>query len=412
MNDNDRSILAITMLNHGVVHMQELAIPIFITVWIQEFGVDAALIGTVVAIGYGLYGVGALPGGIATDMYGSKTLMSVCFVGLGSAFLLLAVLDNIVGVAIALVIWGAAASVYHPAGLKLLSNGVTERGAGYAYHGIAGNVGIALGPLMATLLLIVLDWRMVAALMALPALIGAAVLTTINVDEHAAVSEREQEAIADGSGLSLREFFTDTRRLFAGGFLIAFPILILEGFFYRGILTFLPDVLAEYRQLAPVTVSGQTIEPSRYVFIGLLFVGMAGQYVGGVLSDRIAPEKGLIGAFSALCLISILFVPAFAGGLTTLLLVTAALGFVLFGEQPLLQAVVADYSGSDVRGLSFGYMFLGVFGVGALGAAFSGAVLTYTTQRALFLLLGVFPAIAALISAALVLRGVPKVEST
>ncbi len=404
MNSNDQSILAITMLNHAVVHMQELAIPIFITVWIQEFGVDAALIGTVVAVGYGLYGIGAIPGGIATDIYGSKTLMNVCFLGLGSAFVLLAVLDTIVGVAVALVIWGAAASVYHPAGLKLLSNGVTRRGTGYAYHGIAGNVGIAVGPLVATLLLIVLDWRVVAALMALPALVGALALRFVSVDETAAVSPDEQDAIADGSGLSLREFVSDTRRLFAGGFLIAFPILMLEGFFYRGILTFLPDVLAGYRQLAPVIVSGRTIEPSRYVFIGLLFVGMAGQYVGGVLSDRVAPEKALIGAFGALCLISLLFVPAAAGGLTALLLVTAALGFVLFGEQPLLQAVVADYSGSDVHGLSFGYMFFGVFGVGALGAAFSGAVLTYTTQQTLFLLLGIFPALAASISIGLVLR--------
>ena len=68
---------------------------------------------------------------------------------------------------------------------------------------------------------------------------------------------------------------------------------------------------------------------------------------------------------------------------------------------PLLQAIVADYSRSDVRGLSYGYMFVGVFGVGALGAAFSGAVLAYTTQQMLFLLLALVPFSAALIATTL-----------
>jgi MFS family permease len=114
-----------------------------------------------------------------------------------------------------------------------------------------------------------------------------------------------------------------------------------------------------------------------------------------------SPEKALIGAFIGLGAISVLFVPAAAGGLITLLLITALLGFVLFGEQPLLQAVVADYSESDVRGLSYGYMFLGVFGIGALGAAFTGAVLAYTTQQTLFLLLAPVPTTAGIIAVAL-----------
>ncbi|MFO7926193.1 MAG: MFS transporter [Halobacteriota archaeon] len=194
---------------------------------------------------------------------------------------------------------------------------------------------------------------------------------------------------------------SDTRAIFAGGFLIAFPMLILEGFFYRGVLTVLPDMLAGYESLATVTVAGESVEPSGYVFVGLLIVGMAGQYVGGRLSDAMAPEKAAIGAFLTLATVSVLFVPAASSGLLALLAVSALLGFVLFGEQPLLQAVVADYSTSDVRGLSYGYMFVGVFGVGSFGAAFSGAMLAYTTQRVLFLLLAVVPFTAALISAAL-----------
>jgi MFS family permease len=234
MNSNDRSILSITMLGHGMVHMYELAIPIFITVWIQDFGVDAAVLGAVVAAGYALYGIGAVPSGIAADTYGSKRVLIVCLLGMGGSFLLLGLFDTIAGVMGALLLWGTAASIYHPAGLRLISMGVSRRGTGFAYHGIAGNVGIALGPLLASTLLIWVVWQTVAVVMAVPALLVAVYTAYISVDEAATVVEEEQDAVVK-SGLSLlREFLGDTRKLFAGGFLIAFPVLILEGFFIVG----------------------------------------------------------------------------------------------------------------------------------------------------------------------------------
>lgn len=404
MNDNDRSILSITMLGHGMVHAYELAIPIFIIIWMDELQISAAVIGIVVAIGYALYGIGAVPSGVATDAYGSKRLLIVCLLGMGGSFLLLGLAGGLVGISVALLFWGAAASIYHPAGLRLISTGISRRGTGFAYHGIAGNLGIAVGPLIAVLLLIVLEWRVVAIVMALPALAAAGYTAYVSVDETAEIPERDGGSIEDGSLRSVGELLRETRLLFVGGFILVFPIVILEGFFYRGVLTFLPNVLASYPSLEAVTVADREVDPARYVYVGLLFVGMGGQYVGGKLSDRMPPERAVIGAFAALAVLSALFVPAATVGLIPLLVVSALLGFVLFGEQPLLQAMVADYSSSDVRGLSYGYMFLGVFGVGALGAAFSGALLAYTTQQIMFLLLAVVPTIAAVLAATLTAR--------
>ena len=404
MNDNDRSILSITMLGHGMVHAYELAIPIFIIIWMDELQISAAVIGIVVAIGYALYGIGAVPSGVATDAYGSKRLLIVCLLGMGGSFLLLGLAGGLVGISVALLFWGAAASIYHPAGLRLISTGISRRGTGFAYHGIAGNLGIAVGPLIAVLLLIALEWRVVAIVMALPALAAAGYTAYVSVDETAEIPERDGGSIEDGSLRSVGELLRETRLLFVGGFILVFPIVILEGFFYRGVLTFLPNVLASYPSLEAVTVADREVDPARYVYVGLLFVGMGGQYVGGKLSDRMPPERAVIGAFAALAVLSALFVPAATVGLIPLLVVSALLGFVLFGEQPLLQAMVADYSSSDVRGLSYGYMFLGVFGVGALGAAFSGALLAYTTQQIMFLLLAVVPTIAAVLAATLTAR--------
>lgn len=38
------------------------------------------------------------------------------------------------------------ATVYHPAGLSLLSTRVSQPGLAFGYHGSGGNLGIALGP--------------------------------------------------------------------------------------------------------------------------------------------------------------------------------------------------------------------------------------------------------------------------
>lgn len=50
---------------------------------------------------------------------------------------------HVYAVALALVMWGITASIYHPAGLTLIRKGVEEDEWAYAYYGMAGNVGIA-----------------------------------------------------------------------------------------------------------------------------------------------------------------------------------------------------------------------------------------------------------------------------
>jgi MFS family permease len=111
------------------------------------------------------------------------------------------------------------------------------------------------------------------------------------------------------------------------------------------------------------------------------------------------PERGLVVLMSVLVGLALLFVPA-SGGTATFLLVSLALGVALFTVQPLSQATVAAYSPSEARGLSFGYTYLGIFGVGSLGAAVAGWVLTRAGPRELFVVLAGLAAMGALSAAA------------
>jgi MFS family permease len=72
--------------------------------------------------------------------------------------------------------------------------------------------------------------------------------------------------------------------------------------------------------------------------------------------------------------------------------------------QPLTQATIAKYSPPERRGLSFGYTYLAIFGIGALGASVTGATLTYGSPRVLFVLLAGFAAAAFSLALSLVVR--------
>jgi MFS family permease len=420
-----------------MVHTYELSIPIFVSIWLVEFsavdlgftqvGVTTATLGVVVTAGYGLFGAGALPSGVLVDRVGSRRLIRACLFGMAASFLLLAVAPGLVAVTLALLVWGIAASVYHPAGLALLSKGVEERGTGFAYHGIAGNIGQGGGPLVTTLLLLFLDWTLVAALLAVPALVAGLYASRAEFDETAAVTpstDGGEDASTDGgskatSGVdSLADFRTESLRLFTGGFVLVFVVALCSGLYYRGFLTFLPGVLSSVPGFEPFPLSAvlpaelaraigggsRLVRPERYFYAGLLVVGVFGQYAGGKLSDRIDVEKGIVGGFGMLALLALVFLPVADTGVAPLVVLGAVIGFFLFFVQPFYQATVAEYSPADARGLSYGYTYLGVFGVGALGGTVAGVVLTYAAPAELFVVLAGIAVVATGLGLSLVRR--------
>ena len=179
---------------------------------------------------------------------------------------------------------------------------------------------------------------------------------------------------------------------------------MLAGTYYRGVFTFLPEILADLPVFGSVEIAGETIESSQYVYAGLLLLGGGGQYVGGKLSDYRSPEWAITGAFTALILVSLLF-PFFVGaGLIATIIICAALGFFVFMEAPIHQALIGKYTAADIHGLSFGYTYLGVFGIGAGGASIAGVALTYGGIQLLFVVLAVFPTTGLLLAGYLIGR--------
>ena len=400
MDDNDRSIAAFTMLGHGLVHWFEMSLPVFLVAWRNAFDASLALVGLVLALGYAPFGLGALPGGVLADRFGPRRVVLACLAGMTGSFLLLAAANSMPAVAVALLLWGVAASLYHPAGNALISTGAQRRGTVFAYHGMAGNVGIALGPFAVATLLAQFGWSVVAALVALPGLVALAYAWRLSFDPTAATDG----AGGAGTPLSLSGILDSSRRLFAGAFLVVFVLVTFEGLFYRGVLTYLPEILQDLDALAGVRAGLTGVEPGDYIFVGLLVVGILGQYVGGKLTDRVAVERGLAVLFGLLAVLAVAFVPVAALGLVPLAVLCGVLGFVLFAIQPFYQVAVALYTPADTRGLSYGYTFLAEFGLGSVSVVVGGFVLGAYSLAAFFLVLAGFAVVGGLL-AVLLLAG-------
>ncbi|MFB6303445.1 MAG: MFS transporter [Haloferacaceae archaeon] len=400
MDANDRAIAGFTAISHTMFHVYELAIPLFVVIWLDVFAVSPAVLGTIVGAGYGLIGVGAMFSGALSDVYGSKTLVLASMVGMGGGFLVMSVSPSVWTVGIGILVWGAGASLYHPAGLSLLTRGSKEQGVALAYHGAAGNVGTAVGPFLAAVMLTFVGWQLAAALFLLPAVVGILIGIRFEFDETAAV-----DATIDGDRtVDLGKLVRQSKVLLTGGFLVAFAVMMAHGVYSRGVLSFLPEILADLPLFRPVALFERSFEPSQYVYAGLLLLGGVGQYLGGTWTDRVAAEPLLIASYGALVGTTLLFVPASAAGLVPLLLVCGALGLLIYMTAPIRQALVAKYADADVHGLSFGYTYLGVYGVGALGPSLAGLALTHTTTGVFFLLFAGVAASVILLGVVLLVR--------
>jgi MFS family permease len=383
-----------------MVHTYELSIPIFVTVWSDTLAIPNKELGLMVGLGYALFGLGAIPGGILSDRLGSRGLIAMCLAGMGGSFALLSFSSSPWALTASMAAWGVAASVYHPAGLSLISKGVTQRGRALALHGMAGNAGIAFGPLATALLLAWIgDWQWVALILAIPAALATAFALASSFDEHAAEAP---DAVAPGGdgGHVLMRLASTSRALFATAFAGVFAIVMLSGLYYRGVLTFLPDLLGDV-----VTFDLPLgLDSEHYVYAGLLMVGMLGQYAGGKLTDRLPTEISMATALAILAGIAVAFLPVVQLGTAALLIGSAVLGFFLFLVQPLYQATVAEYTPTRARGLSYGFTYLGVFGIGALGAPLAGWLLDVSSAVMLFTVLAGVALAASGLSTWLLLR--------
>ncbi|MCP3978020.1 MAG: MFS transporter [bacterium] len=379
MTKSQRQVLRTTCATHGLIHVHELAVPPLLILIQAEFATGDYAMGRIVTL-YGLlFGLGSLPAGWLVDRLGSRLLLVVCLWGSSLSLVGMALAPELTTFAVAAAAMGLCLSIYHPAGTALLSHAIPVSGRVFAYHGMAGNLGVAGASLVAGALGWAFGWRWALALLALPGiLLGLRVMRLTDAPVHE-IRERE------GTGR-----WPD--------FVLLLVAIAFMGMVYRGMTTFLPKFMT-------TIYAGQTdfgVALGGGLATAALLVGLLGMYTSGRIADSgvHASWTFLVGAlFQAPFLIAV----GWTSGNFALPLIMGV-SFFHFFTQPAGNQLVAGFTPPRMRGLGYGIYFFLSFGVGAVGATIGGWVSEELGLARAFPALAVLLVPSVLVTLALVAR--------
>jgi len=357
MNRFEKTVLGITGGSHLSVHALMLALPSLIPILRQEFSTGLDTLGLVATISAFMFGIGAIPSGLAESRLGGKTLLLLYLFGSGLAAIIVALSNSLILLIFGLGLLGFSCSIYHPAGLTLISQRVQAITKGMAVHGIFGTTGSALGPIMATTLALLISWRASYAVLGVfNVILALATIVVIPKRDHSGNGKMEQqENRVEKTNRPALIFFYMTN--------------MLMGFAYYGFTTFMPTHFAENTSNFLPFISG-TMKAG--IFPSLVFLaGIIGQIIGGRLGTRYKRTK-LLPLIIAINIPFLLLM-----GYTTdifLVLCSLGLGMAYFSNQPISNTLIAEFTHSDNRGLGYGINFFLSFGIGSLAAGVGGLI--------------------------------------
>jgi MFS family permease len=326
---------------------------------------------------YLLFGLTALPWGIAADRWGAKPLMLVFYFGAGVSGLFAAWwIDSPVALAACLAAIGLFSGIYHPTGLGLISKELERVSLGMGYNGMFGNLGLFLAPLLTGIVNWL--WGPCAVYIFLGGLnlAGLALMAAFPVKE----SRREKaEASEEGNG-------------FLGSFLILLGAMMLGGVAYRGSTVILPayfeiknqGILQALSAFTGTELSSNLVATSVTSLVFL--VGTVGQYMGGRMADRFDPRFCYLAFHSVTIPAAFLMAISYDLPLVALGLVYF---FFLLGMQPAENTLVARFTPKRLHHSAFGTKFVLTFGVGSLSVKMVGAIKMAQGIEAVFPALGV-----------------------
>jgi MFS family permease len=347
--------LVLLSVAHAAIHAQSALMPLIYPIVIIQFGLNAADIGTFIAITTAVGGSMQLAYGALTRYVARPTLLAGGQLLFGAS-LVVGGLSQSVGQLLASI--SAArigASPQHPVGNALISDAFPPERRGFAIsaHISGGNVGTILVPFVGGAMLLAFGWQVTLALFGVPALVIGVLLAVFVREDHAAYRRR---ARASGTVRAHAREVVGRRdlRLILGASLVA-----AGG---RGL-----DIVAPFMVLYLSGPLGLTEGEVAILYAILLVGSVVGPVVAGVLSDRFGRRPTLV-AYYVLSAAGILAFLAAGANLLLLIPLLLPFGTAVFSESPVLQAYLADRATGPMRDVAFAIYFTFAFGIGAFWA--------------------------------------------
>jgi MFS family permease len=344
-------------LGHGLTHWYPATFYLLLPIIGKELGLSYTQIGFIMTVQYAAGAVTNLPGGALVDAIGYKgRLMAISLFWIGFPYLLMAFTSNYWMLLACMVLIGMGNNLWHPAAISTLGQRFPARkGFALSFHGMGGNLGEALAPLLIGALLVTYSWRTVVVVNLIPGVVMAiaimAYLGSLNMD---AGSGRKKS----GEPWTLHGYLAEVKPLFADRTLM----LIASCSFFRtaaqsALLTFLPLYLANKMGYSPAGVG--------VALFVLQAVAFASAPLAGYASDRLSRKSVMSAALFMTALVIVAM--GFAGQSSWVIFLIALLGFFMYATRPVIQAWSLESAPAALGGTVVGIMF----GVQAVGSAIS-----------------------------------------
>ena len=367
---------------HGLTHWYTATFYLLLPLIGKEFGLSYTEIGLIVTIQNLVGAISNIPGGILVDAVGKKGyLMATSLFWVGFPYALMSLTRSFWMLLVCVTLVGIGNNLWHPAAISTLAYRYPERrGLVLSFHGMGGNVGEAIAPLVIGALLAWFSWRTVVVINVVPGLTMSALILLLLGAFTMSKSKDDSAINADAGAQSMQQYLRD----FAGLLRNRSLMLIACSSSFRtmtqaGLLTFLPVYLAYELDYSPFAVGA--------CLTVLQAAGFVAAPVGGHLSDKLGRKQVIM---SSMLLSGAMIVGmALAGRSAWFVVFIALVGFFLYAMRAVLQAWTIESVPKNLAGAGVGMQF----GFTSLGSAISPAIFgliadAYDIHTAFFFLAG------------------------
>ena len=346
-------------LGHSLTHWYPATFYLLLPIIGNELGLSFSQIGLIMTCQYLAGAVANVPGGVLVDTVGRKgLLMAISLFWVGFPYLLMSFTHSYLMLLACVAMVGVGNSLWHPPAIPTLARRYPERkGLVLSLHGMGGNAGDAIAPLVIGALLAVLTWREVVVLNVMPGLlISLLLLVMLGTLKLGRKQAAPSDMIADDAAQSLADYGRGLRALFRNRSLVLLSTSsAFRSMTQNALLTFLPLFLAREMGYSPFLIGAS-------MFV-LQAAGLVASPVAGHLSDRLGRRTILMTSMAMTA--AVLLFMALAGKSQAFVAFIAVLGFFLYAIRPVIQAWLIESTPRNMGGSSIGILF----GAQSLGAS-------------------------------------------
>ena len=272
-------------LGHLVTDMQAGALPIVLPQLKELFALSYSQLAAIVLLQNIMSSVIQPAFGYITDRRSLPRFLPICAMMAGAGFAFIGWVSSYTWLLVNVVCISLASATYHPQASKTVNflSDDTNRTKNMGLFSIGGNAGMAVGSILMTFLLSLAGGLHNTVYLAIPGVLVMVLMMKAMPDYIRVNKEHEvQQAQKQASG-------TTEKISYFALFLILFYIFMRSSI-HSGISTYLPLYFMKFRGFEAVFSSS--------LVSGFLLGGVAGTYVGSVLSDRLGARKILLGSIT------------------------------------------------------------------------------------------------------------------